>query len=467
MNLRSPVLLPLAAALSLTACFGPPAPEGAAQVWAEVQTVPAGVGCLRVVFRAPGATADTTRNLAVTPGAAATLDLGYLAAGAYSFRASAFNVACGSVAAATVASWVGDAVSATIAPGVESTVAFTLRPNVTTRSTVDFVQPVRAIYSGRGSSTTWAVMQDGTVRGWGANQAGQLGDGTRTNATTPRTVAGLSGVRQIVGSWDWACAATATSGLHCWGTNWGQLADDDATPSLTPRANVDVEPEALAAAPRMLCGSFGGNVSCWGQGGRPGDASMQATAFDVDALVPGAPGVLYAVNHSASLNRYNTENLVSVGVARPRVAAVVVGGFSYCALSATGAVSCGGAGAFGRLGNGSTDGTALDGPVSTELEGVTSVVGGEGGHYCALRGDRTVWCWGVNENGQTGTNLDTSAVTRPAPVPITDVTQLAAGNRHTCALRGDGSVWCWGYNADGQLGDGTRVPRFTPVRVRF
>jgi alpha-tubulin suppressor-like RCC1 family protein len=41
-----------------------------------------------------------------------------------------------------------------------------------------------------------AVLGDGTVRSWGANAFGQLGDGTTTNRTAPVTVSGLTGCRR-------------------------------------------------------------------------------------------------------------------------------------------------------------------------------------------------------------------------------------------------------------------------------
>jgi alpha-tubulin suppressor-like RCC1 family protein len=42
-----------------------------------------------------------------------------------------------------------------------------------------------------------AVLGDGTVRAWGANTYGQLGDGTTTRRTSPVTVPGLSGVETV------------------------------------------------------------------------------------------------------------------------------------------------------------------------------------------------------------------------------------------------------------------------------
>jgi hypothetical protein len=48
---------------------------------------------------------------------------------------------------------------------------------------------------------TLALLADGTVRAWGSNLDGQLGDGTFTDRHTPVAVPGLANVRRIVASW--------------------------------------------------------------------------------------------------------------------------------------------------------------------------------------------------------------------------------------------------------------------------
>ena len=42
---------------------------------------------------------------------------------------------------------------------------------------------------------------------------------------------------------------------------------------------------------------------------------------------------------------------------------------------------------------------------------------------------------------------------------------VATGEDFTVALKGDGSVWTWGINNYGQLGDGTYINRAYPVQV--
>ncbi|MFO0603575.1 MAG: hypothetical protein U0324_10400 [Polyangiales bacterium] len=469
MRTRPSAALPFVTALTAAGCFGEPPADDVGSALAEVQSVPAGVGCLRVVYRAPNATADTTRNFAVAPGAAASFDLGYLAAGAYAFRSSAFNVACGSVAAGTVATWVGEAVSATITPGVLTRLALTLRPNVTTPGTVDFVQPVRAIFSGPESYATYALMQDGSVRAWGLNDQGQLGDGTTANARAPRTIAGLVNATQVAAGQRYACATTA-NGLACWGNFGGLLADDGSGTSLVPRTNFDVEPIAIATGRQTMCGNFGSDWHCWttvanintsvtfeAQG-----VVLTSTSFPSDRAANDA----LVLDPNAYLKVYATlgDGLWSVPLGQ--CTAVAAAQESYCAVVAGGNVYCAGSALMGEAGNGSSGVTPLNAPTRAAITQVTAITAGAF-HFCALRRDRTVSCWGMNHGGQVGADVYGATVATPATVPLSDVVQVAAGAYHTCALKADGTVWCWGRNEYGQLGDGTNVARFAPVRVQL
>ncbi len=454
---RSTLALSLVASLGVGGCVGAPMPDDASQVVAEVQVIPAGVGCLRVVYRLPGATADTTRNFAVTPGTAATLDFGALAAGSYSFRANAFSVACGSVANSTVPTWVGDPVAATIVPGIAARIAFTLRPNVTTTSTVDFVQPVRAIYSGPASNSTYAVMQDGTVRAWGLNNRGQLGTGNTATSSLPLVVVGLTNPTHLGASSDYACAATP-GGLACWGWYGGVLADDGPGSSQVPRFNPDVEPNAVVLGYSTLCGVFGTTLRCWS-----GIESLEGPFADASAVTV-SPSLwrwgdrtLAFVTPSGALLRATFNDPTSSEHVAARTLAAAASDTTLCRLRVDGGVSCrtltGYDGAFGP-------------ESSLPIRDVTALHAGMD-HFCALLADRTVRCWGNDTFGQLGARSEGDSSAVPLEVALTDVTQLATGDSHSCALRGDGSVWCWGANAHGQLGDGTRIARFAPTRVRF
>lgn len=81
-------------------------------------------------------------------------------------------------------------------------------------------------------------------------------------------------------------------------------------------------------------------------------------------------------------------------------------------------------------------------------------------HACALVQAGTVFCWGSNLFGETGSDPSTGScggnacVTTPTEVGgLTGVVvEVRAGNYSTCARKNDGTVWCWGQNAVGQLG---------------
>jgi hypothetical protein len=72
-----------------------------------------------------------------------------------------------------------------------------------------------------------ALLTGGTVRCWGANDHGQLGDGTKTDRLVPANVVGLKqGVVALGVGTTYSCAVNRAGGIQCWGGNGtGQLGD--------------------------------------------------------------------------------------------------------------------------------------------------------------------------------------------------------------------------------------------------
>lgn len=91
-------------------------------------------------------------------------------------------------------------------------------------------------------------------------------------------------------------------------------------------------------------------------------------------------------------------------------------------------------------------------PVTSVTEPVEELVGGSD-YACARLRSGEVWCYGVNDRGQSGL-VDGSRTYQKLNELGSDVTQLSSSGRHTCAVKRDGSVWCWGENERGQGGNG-------------
>jgi alpha-tubulin suppressor-like RCC1 family protein len=95
-------------------------------------------------------------------------------------------------------------------------------------------------------------------------------------------------------------------------------------------------------------------------------------------------------------------------------------------------------------------------------------------HACAVVRAGTVFCWGSNLFGETGSDPSTPSVSTPTEVAgLPGVVEVRAGYYSTCARDHDGGMWCWGQNAAGQLGHspssdtmcGSAPCNFVPQRV--
>ncbi|HZD60439.1 MAG TPA: hypothetical protein VE439_08330, partial [Anaerolineae bacterium] len=75
-----------------------------------------------------------------------------------------------------------------------------------------------------------ALKQDGTVWGWGDNSFGQLGDGTKTNRSTPVQAKALTNVTAIAAGDAHSLARKSDGTVWAWGGNgFGQLGDGTTT----------------------------------------------------------------------------------------------------------------------------------------------------------------------------------------------------------------------------------------------
>ena len=129
------------------------------------------------------------------------------------------------------------------------------------------LRPKRAIAAG--AYHACAVSSTGAVRCWGANEEGQLGDGTTTDSSVPVPVVGLgSGVASVSLGYDNGCALMVSGEIKCWG-RYGdvQLGEGPPAKRLTP-VDVPNPPSgvvAISVGKNHACALTGsGAVYCWG-----------------------------------------------------------------------------------------------------------------------------------------------------------------------------------------------------------
>ncbi|GGT18047.1 hypothetical protein GCM10014713_08560 [Streptomyces purpureus] len=313
---------------------------------------------------------------------------------------------------------------------------------------------------GLDANTAFAVtlLKNGTVKSWGKNAYGQLGNGTTNDQTVPASVVGLTGVEAVAAGRHHALALKDGRVL-AWGRNdVGQLGNGNfgtGTPEVTAKSPVDVQSlenvTAIAAgAEYSLALRADGTVWAWGSNvwgtlgnGKSGKDTPAAPNHNTPQQVPGLTGI--------------TD--------------IAAGAWHALALTKDHTVKAWGYNSSGQIGNDAFSSTV---PVSTPTDvkdfGRAVALAAGGHHTLALLDNGTVKAWGANASEQLGERQDQppAPTFRTTPVLVkglTSVKELAAGYATSLAVLEDGSVVAWGSNSNGQLGDGTKTNSRTPVMV--
>lgn len=89
------------------------------------------------------------------------------------------------------------------------------------------------------------------------------------------------------------------------------------------------------------------------------------------------------------------------------------------------------------------------------------------GHTLAVGSDGYLYSWGKNDNGQLGdgTTLDRSEPVRVKTPDDLRFLQVSAGGGHSLALDSTGEVWGWGKGNRGQIGNQNTANSTEPVKI--
>jgi alpha-tubulin suppressor-like RCC1 family protein len=152
---------------------------------------------------------------------------------------------------------------------------------------------VTAVTAGKFHSC--ALLSSGSVKCWGENDHGQVGNGELGDGkyqSTPGNVSNLSGVAAVNARGRHSCALLVDGSVKCWGWNdWGQLGNgesgagkDRATPvSVSNLSGV----AAVVAGGYHNCALMGsGGIKCWGMGdsGQLGNGGTSDKSTPVDVI---------------------------------------------------------------------------------------------------------------------------------------------------------------------------------------
>lgn len=333
---------------------------------------------------------------------------------------------------------------------------------------------------------TCAILDNGAVKCWGYNNNGQLGtNDTTSRGNVPGSMEALGEVYlgagrtavDIQAGYQHSCALLDDGTVKCWGWNIsGQLGQNDKSnrgssansmQSLLPvYLGVGRTAVSMSSGWQHVCVILDDtSLKCWG--------SNSTGELGYDETDP----FMGEGQHGGYANSMQSLAAVNVGAGRYAVN-VSAGQSQTCVVLDNGSAKCWGHGLQGNLGTGSSysygklPGDMASLPAINLGVGRTAQKISSGYAYtCALLDNNTTKCWGgggMSSSSPLGYNNLTQLYAPVGPIvfrgnlavkKIVAAPAIQYGYGHTCVIFSDDSLTCFGYNGSGQLGVDDSVSR--------
>ncbi len=341
-----------------------------------------------------------------------------------------------------------------------------------------------------------AIDEEGNLWAWGANDKGQLGDGTTSRRLTPVPIMEGTKFKEIVAT-NHSLAIDEEGNLWAWGYNSdGQLGNGGSGNITVSKAPCQTEPVQIKSGTKFkkiaasnwhsLAIDEDGNLWVWGMNhiGQLGAGGTTDKTTPVQVMVGTKfKGIAAAAYDSLAIDEegnlwgcgVNTEGELGDGTTTSRKSYIKIKSGTKFKEATMGEIRtsftideggnlwASGDNNYGTLGDGTT--TDRKSPIQIKSGTFFKKVSAFDRHTLAIDEEGNLWVWGNIATNGLGDGTTTS---RKSPVQIksgTKFKEIAAGGVHSLAIDETGNLWAWGNGASGALGDGATSVRLTPVQI--
>nr|BFD67218.1 hypothetical protein HAGR004_22400 [Bdellovibrio sp. HAGR004] len=326
-----------------------------------------------------------------------------------------------------------------------------------------------------GFAQSCMLFDNGQLKCWGTNAAGQLGDGTLIDRTAPSLVAGGGLYSYVSVGQDHTCAVLLSGDLQCWGQNLGgKLGDGTGTNRLVPTAVNDTAKYTMVASSisHTCAVTTAGAVKCWGStfgysptlvSGAETYSMVTAGQYHSCGITTGGFVRCWGENGTSQLgDGTSTDRITPTPLLDADRYSVVTAGKDFtCGITEAGKAKCWGNG--GNLGAGGRPDSAT--PIEVSGGDLYDRISANWQYTCGIgRQDKRIRCWGYDQGGNLGKENSPTAV--QVPTLTSDEDQyafIATGPQVGCGITVAGVPKCWGRNINYNRGDSFRA--LTPQRV--